>query len=182
MPPAVPPADEVARLYSLAPEDFVAERNATVKAWKRDGRKDEATAVAALRKPSVVESALNRTAARDPATTCAWADAARRADAAQNATIGGADAAELRRAMADLREATGAMVDAAVATIADEAKRDDIAGLLRSMSVGGVDQVVAGVLGSAVIPSEDLFAGAPAPPRRARPAKKAVRAPSRSPG
>src|SRR6478609_2564569 len=176
MPPAVPPADEVARLYSLAPEDFVAERNATVKAWKRDGRKDEATAVAALRKPSVVESALNRTAARDPATTRA------RADAAQNATIGGADAAELRRAMADLREATGAMVDAAVATIADEAKRDDIAGLLRSMSVGGVDQVVAGVLGSAVIPSEDLFAGAPAPPRRARPAKKAVRAPSRSPG
>ena len=173
MPPADSPADEVARLYSLAPQDFVAERNATVKAWKREGRKGEAAALAALRKPSAVESALNRTATRDPATMRAWADAARSADAAQNATIGGADAAELRRAMAELRAATGALVDAAVTTIGDEAKRDDIAGLLRSLSVGGVDQVVAGVLGSTTIATDDLFAGAPTPPPRARDRREA---------
>jgi hypothetical protein len=175
MPPADPPADEVARLYSLPLQDFVAERNATVKARRREGRKDEAAALAALRKPSAVESALNRTALRDPATTRAWADAARSADAAQSATIGGADAAELRRAMAELRAATGALVDAAVTTIDDEAKRDDIAALLRSLSVGGVDQIVAGVLGSTTIATEDLFAGAPTPPRRARVVAKPVR-------
>lgn len=161
-------AEEVARLYALAPEAFVAERNAASKAWKQAGRKDEAAAIAALRKPSAVESALNRTARRDPATTHTWAEAARSADAAQSATIGGGDAAELRRAMAELRTAIGGMVDATVQTLGDDAKRDDVAALLRSLPVGGVQQVLAGVLGSAAVPDDELFAGAPTPPRRPR--------------
>jgi hypothetical protein len=174
MPPAESVAEEVARLYALAPDAFVAERNAVTKAWKRAGRKDDAAVIAGLRKPSVVESALNRTAQRDPATTRAWADAARRADEAQSATIGGGDAADLRRAMADLRTATVTLVDAAVQTIGDDAKRDDIAALLRAMPVPAVQQVVAGVLGSATLPDDELFAGAPTPPRRSRPATRAT--------
>lgn len=169
MSPADSLAEEVARLYALAPGDFVAERNATAKAWKREGRKDEAATLGALRKPSVVEGALNRTAHRDPSTTRAWADATRRADDAQSATIGGADAAALRAAVAELRTATDAMVDAAVTTAGDEHKRDDIAAFLRALPVGAAAQVVAGVLGSEVLPDEDLFAGAPTPPPRARP-------------
>jgi hypothetical protein len=167
-------ADEVARLYALTPDAFVAARNAAVKASKRAGRKDEAAAIAALRKPSAVEGALNRTARRDPATTRAWAEAARRADAAQSATIGGGDAADLRQAVAELRTAIGAMVDATVQTLGDDAKRDDIAALLRSLPVAGVQQVVAGVLGSAAVPDDELFAGAPTPPRRSRPATRAA--------
>jgi hypothetical protein len=175
MPSADSLAEEVARLYALAPDAFVAERNSLSKAWKREGRKDEATVIAGLRKPSVVESALNRTARRDPATTGAWGEAARRADAAQSAAIGGGEAADLRQAMAELRTATAALVDAAVRTIGDEAKRDDIAALLRTMPVGGVPQVIAGVLGSAPVPDDELFAGAPAPPRRSRPATRAAK-------
>jgi hypothetical protein len=163
--------DEVVRLYALPVDEFTAARNATAKAWKRDGRKDDAATVARLRRPSVVESALNHAAHRDPATTAAWAAAARRADDAQSATIGGADAAGLRAAVAELRVATSAMVDAAVAAAGDDSKRDDIATLLRSIPVGAAHQVEAGVLGSAPRPEDDLFAGAPTPPPRARPAE-----------
>ncbi len=169
MPPADSLADEVTRLYALPLDEFVAERNASAKTWKREGRKDDAATIAGLRKPSVVDSALNRTAQRDPRTTRAWADATRRADDAQSATIGGGDPAALRAAVAELRSATAAMVDAAVATIGDEHKREDLASRLRALPVGAVAQVVAGVLGSAVLAEEDLFAGAPTPPRRAVP-------------
>jgi len=179
MPPADPLTDEVARLYALPLDEFVAERNAAAKATRREGRKDDAAALAALRKPSVVESALNRTAHRDPATTRAWAEATRRADDAQSATIGGGDAAALRTAVAELRTATAAMVDAAVTTIGDEHKRDDLAAYLRALPVGAAAQVVAGVLGSAVLPEDDLFAGAPTPPRRA--ARVARAAPAAKP-
>jgi len=174
MPPADPLTDEVARLYALPLDEFVAERNAAAKATRREGRKDDAAALAALRKPSVVESALNRTAHRDPATTRAWAEATRRADDAQSATIGGGDAAALRTAVAELRTATAAMVDAAVTTIGDEHKRDDLAAYLRALPVSAAAQVVAGVLGSAVLPEDDLFAGAPTPPRRAARAARAA--------
>src|SRR4051812_41791529 len=69
MPAADSLTEEVARLYALPPDEFVAARNAAAKAWKQAGRKDEAAALGALRKPSVVEGALNRTAHRDPAAT-----------------------------------------------------------------------------------------------------------------
>lgn len=161
-----PLADEIVRLYGLPPTEFVAARNATAKALRSGGRKDDAARIAALRKPSVVESAVNRTAQRNPDVAATWAAATRAASEAQSATIGGSDAAGLRAAVRDLRSATDAMVDAAVATVADESKRDDIATLLRAMPVGAVDQVVAGVLGSADRPEDELFAGAPAPPPR----------------
>ena len=61
-------AGEVARLYALAPDEFVAARNAAAKSSKQAGRKDDAAALAALRKPSVIQHALNQAAHRDPAT------------------------------------------------------------------------------------------------------------------
>jgi hypothetical protein len=175
MPSADPVTEEVVRLYALPPDEFVAARNAAVKACKQEGRKDDAAAIAALRKPSVIESALNRTAHRDPDTTAAWAAAAQSADDAQSATIGGAEAGGLRAAVAELRAATAAMVDAAVVTIGDESKRDDIATLLRGVPVAAAHQVVNGVLGSAARSEDDLFAGAPNPPARPRPAKRATK-------
>jgi len=173
MPSADALTDEVVRLYALPADEFTAARNAIVKEWKRAGRKDDAATIAALRKPSVIESAINHTAHRDPSTTSAWADAARAADAAQSATIGGADAADLRAAVAELRTATAALVDAVVLTIGDDARRDDVATLLRAVPVGAVHQVTAGVLGSADRADDDLFAGAPSPPPRARAERRA---------
>lgn len=168
--PEDPLADEIARLYGLPPEEFVAARNAAAKAARTDGRKDDAATIAALRKPSAIESALNRTARHDPEATAAWVAATRAADAAQSASIGGADATALRAAVKDLRVATGTLVDAAVVLIGDPTKRDDLATLLRNVPVGAVDQVLRGVLGSAERTEAELFAGAPTPPPRpARP-------------
>ena len=166
MPAGDPLADEIVHLYGLPPEEFVAARNAVAKASRQEGRRDDATTIAALRKPSVVESAVNRTARCDPQTTARWAAATRAADAAQSASIGGADATDLRAAVKELRAATEALVDATVTTVDDAAKRDDVAALLRSVPVGAVDQVVNGVLGSADRTETDLFAGAPTPPPR----------------
>lgn len=182
-PPGDPVAEEIVRLYGLPPEEFVAARNAAAKALRQEQRREDAARLADLRRPSLVESAVNRTARRDPETTAAWAAAARAADAAQSATIGGGDAVALRAAVKDLRAATGAMVDATVTTIGDPTRRDDVAALLREVPAAAVDQVLTGVLGSA--PREaDLFAGAPAPPprpARPTPAPKRTRTPKLPP-
>ena len=179
MPPGDPPADEIAHLDGLPPEEFVAARNAAAKACRQNGRRDDAAAIAALRKPSVIESAVNRTARRDPET--------------RDDHVGGGDAGGRRRgsrrasavptrptsarSVKEVRATTEALVAATVTTIGDETKyRDDIAALLRGLPVGAVDQVVSGVLGSADRTEADLFAGAPTPPPRPvprRPEKQA---------
>ncbi len=163
-------ADEITRLYGLDPSAFVAERNALAKAWRKAGRKDDATVVAALRRPSAIDSAINRAARTDPAVAVAWRAALDRAQRAQGAAIGGASADELRVALAALRSATAALADGAVRAAGGDAKRLDIANALQAMSLGAADQVVAGLLGSAPPPEVDPFAGAPDPPERPRPA------------
>jgi hypothetical protein len=52
--------DEADRLYGLALEDFVAERDALAKALRADGRRADADAVKALRKPPAVVWAVNQ--------------------------------------------------------------------------------------------------------------------------
>jgi hypothetical protein len=159
-------AGEVARLYALDIGSFVAERTALTKEWKKGRRRDDAAVIAALRKPSVVEHAVNAAARSRPLVVRRWAAAIRRADSAQSAAIGGADATDLRSAMADVRAATSELVDAAVTAGGDETKRADIISLIRRLAAGSTALVVAGVIGSAAAPVEELFAGAPDPPER----------------
>jgi hypothetical protein len=52
--------DEADRLYGLALEDFVPERDALAKALRADGRRADADAVKALRKPTLVVWAVNQ--------------------------------------------------------------------------------------------------------------------------
>jgi hypothetical protein len=54
------PDVEAERLYALDPEEFVAARDAAVKALRGDGKRAEAAAVAKLRKPSVAAWVVNR--------------------------------------------------------------------------------------------------------------------------
>jgi hypothetical protein len=53
------------RLYSVPPAEFVAERQALVRALRSEGRKDDAAAVGALRKPTRVAWAINQLAHDD---------------------------------------------------------------------------------------------------------------------
>ena len=70
---------EAEALLSVAPDDFVTERNRLARELRDAGRKDEAAAVAALRKPPPVVLAANRAARSRPQVAKDAARAAKRA-------------------------------------------------------------------------------------------------------
>jgi hypothetical protein len=170
----------VRRLYSLDPSDFTAERNAVVKELKKAKRAEDAAFIAALRKPSAVEHALNTVARENSDVVARWAKAVAAAVDAQSATIGGGSGEAFREATSELRTATGLLVNTAVAALGGEGgtKRAQVASAVQALSGGnGPKHVVDGVVGSAAVEADsDLFAGAPDPPPRtkaaaAKPAK-----------
>ncbi|MEP6660872.1 MAG: hypothetical protein ABJD24_13235 [Acidimicrobiales bacterium] len=175
-------AGYVRRLYSLDPSDFTAERNAVVKELKKAKRAEDAAFVAALRKPSAVEHAVNTVAREKKDVVERWAKAVAAAVEAQSATIGGGSGAAFREATAELRTATGALVNAAVAALGGEAgtKRAQVATAVQGLSAGnGPELVVDGLVGSAAQEADsDLFAGAPDPPPRT---KSAATKPAKGP-
>lgn len=98
-------SDDIDALYALPADEFVAARNALVKQLKADKRKDEASEVAALRRPSVVAWALNQVARHDPDAVSILIDAARGVADAQHRVLNGGDAKALRAASAAQRGA-----------------------------------------------------------------------------
>jgi hypothetical protein len=166
----------VRELYAAEPSAFVAERKRLAASLKTAGDKEGAATFAKLRKPSVIEAALNRTARSDPDAVEAWAEAVEATEAAQSAAIGGGDAAALRSATADLRSATSAVVKAATRH-AGASKALDIGTALQALTTeGGVALFRHGVLGSAEPgQASELFAGAPDPPDRRPPERDAER-------
>jgi len=183
--------EEASALYAVAPAEFIAERNRVVKALKAEGRADDAAVVAALRKPRVSEHGLNLASRHDAGLARRFAEAAAAATAAQAAAIGGGGADALRDANRALRSASVELIDAAVAQLSENgrggaAQRDEIEEVVRSLtSSSGRDLLVAGVLGSASVDADELFAGAPtgggSPPARA-PAERKRPEPSKGPG
>lgn len=175
-------AGHVRRLYALDPSDFTAERNAVVKELKKAKRAEDAAFVAALRKPSAVEHALNTVSRERKDVVTRWAKAVSAAVDAQSATIGGGSGTAFREATAALRTATGALVNAAVTALGGDAgtKRAQVATAIQALSAGnGPNLVVDGLVGSVPVETDsDLFAGAPDPPPRA---KSAAAKPAKGP-
>ena len=132
-----------------------------------------------------MEHALNTVAREKKDVVARWAKAVAAAVDAQSATIGGGSGAAFREATSELRTATGALVNAAVAALGGEAgtKRAQVATAVRALSAGnGPKLVVDGLVGSAALETDsDLFAGAPDPPPRAKTAAaKPAKGPSPS--
>src|SRR4051812_28449154 len=100
---ALPP--EALELYALAPGEFVAARNALVKQLKRDRRTEDAAGVAALRRPTPADHAVNAAVRADPDVATAWASAVLALDDEQGAAIAGTPN-HLREATTALRAAT----------------------------------------------------------------------------
>jgi hypothetical protein len=67
--------DDIGRLYSVRPADFVGERNATVKKLKAAGRRDAAATVEKLPRPTLSVWAVNQIARQAPALVQSLADA-----------------------------------------------------------------------------------------------------------
>ena len=185
-------ATGVDELFTIAPADFVAARNALAKALKADGHRDEAAAVAALRRPTVPDWALNSVALQEPDVVADAVDAAEHLRSVQAAALGDASAApDLRDAMAHARQAAGALRKAAE----DKLRRagrpaGDMNALTTRLNEtmvhpGLLSQLQAGRLGTAAVDALDPFSGAPAAPSTspaapARSGRGATR-PSRAP-
>ena len=101
-------------LYGLPLDRFIPERATLARELRSGGEREQATAVAALRKPSVAAWAVNqliRTQRREVDRLWAAADALR--DVQTSVLSGSANARDLRSAAEDERAAVAALVDSA---------------------------------------------------------------------
>lgn len=167
----------MAELFATAPPEFVAARNALVKSLRAAKRRDDATAIAALRRPTWDEWALNAVADSDPEVVAVFADAAGAVRDAQTAAIEGRDGPDIRSSLRELRDASVELVRQAEAALV-AAGRTVVAGEVntRLSQVAGSDAAVvllrAGLLGSGVAETDELFGDlqiaprSPASPRR----------------
>ena len=73
--PASETDDDIGRLFSVRPADFVGERNATAKKLKAAGRRDDAATVEKLPRPTLSVWAVNQIARQEPALVRRLADA-----------------------------------------------------------------------------------------------------------
>jgi len=170
--------DGVDDLFGGDLSDFVARRDALSKQLKKDGDKDAAAALKALRKPSTVAWAVNQVARQrtDDIDALLAAGAAVR-DAQVKAVRGQGDGG-LRTTTAQWRTHIHGLADA-VARAIGEQYRDDAAATFQAAS--GDDELAAllraGRLMAVASPSGFGLAGMPDPPERAERDRVATPAP-----
>jgi hypothetical protein len=159
----------------VPPEEFVATRNALVKELRKAGDRDQAAEVAALRRPSVPDWALNVVAHDHPDELAPFLAAAERSRLAQRDAASGRAGTDLRGAIQELRAATDAVVRAAVAVAKAVGKPvgplpAQLAGRLQEVaaSAGLADQARRGRLGSGDPEPDELFEGVRAPTSQAQ--------------
>jgi hypothetical protein len=136
---------DVDDLYGAPLEQFVAERGALARELRKQGKRDEAAEVAALRKPSVTAWAVNqlvRTQPRSLAELFDAGDALQEAHRSAAAGRGGGEA--LREASQRERAAVDALVDAARGLLTDDGHElsaavvDRVADTLRAAALDDV--------------------------------------------
>jgi hypothetical protein len=136
---------EADALYDERPEDFVAARNTLAKSLRADKRRDDAKAVADLRKPSVASWALNQVARRRSALVDDLVHAGDSLQAATARAVAG-KRGDLRAAADAQRKALDAVVDAAVA-MAGDANADQLRRrATNTLHAATADEVVAAQL------------------------------------
>jgi hypothetical protein len=151
---------ELRRLYTARPDEFVRVRTELVRELKKDGRADDAAAVATRRRPSAIAWSLNQVAHESSGLVAAWSDAAGRLRDAMHRAVKG-DAEAVRQAQAAERRASDALVAAARAQLNEIGSKDSdtvaarIAGTLRAAMLDDdlAPRVRAGTLETDVIAS-----------------------------
>ncbi|HEX2414101.1 MAG TPA: hypothetical protein VHJ37_02680 [Thermoleophilaceae bacterium] len=107
-------ADEADQLYELPLSEFTGARTDLEKRLRKDGKREEAAEVKALRKPTAPAWALNQVARRQPKAVKELIQAGQRVRDAQEKLLAGGDRKPLDRAAGAQREATKELVRAAV--------------------------------------------------------------------
>lgn len=152
----------VRQLFAKPPPDFVAARNELVKGLRRDKRRDEATAIGALRRPGWDEWALNAVAGTDPDVVAAFAEAAAAVREAQTAAIEGRDGPDVRVVLRELRERSAELVSLAEKAMTTAGRNPVIGEVNARLSQAAasdvaVAQLRAGLLGSGNAAPTELF-------------------------
>jgi hypothetical protein len=115
---------EVDELYGLPLDRFIAERTALAKALKADGQKEEAAAVAGLRKPSVAAWAVNQLVRTQGAAMAELFDAGDALASAQSDVLAGrGNSADLRAAVERERNVVDGLVDIARGLLTSEGQK-----------------------------------------------------------
>jgi hypothetical protein len=158
-------------LYTTPPAQFVAERTRLVKESRAAKEREAATALGKLRKPALVDWALNVVATEHGDDVAAFLDAAGAVRDAQAAAIEGRKGPDVRGALRDLRDRSGRVLGLAQEVLSGAgrdaaAETGSVAGRLTEISASSAAsaQLAAGVLGSAVVVPADVFAGLEAAP------------------
>src|SRR5919109_1255809 len=108
------PDDAIDRLYGLALEEFIPQRDSLAKELRDAGRRGEATAVKSLKKPTVAAWAVNQAVRSQPrAARDLWAAGDALAAAQEGVLSGKGSGADLREAAERERAALDPLVDAA---------------------------------------------------------------------
>jgi hypothetical protein len=186
-------ADEADELYALPLEEFTKARNELEKRLRKDGQREEAAEVKALRKPTVPAWALNQVARQRPGEVGDLIDAGRRVREAQDELLAGGDRKALDRAGSDQRELVRTLMRAAV-DVGNEggigtgaAFEDKVGATLRAAAAD--DEVGAQLVAGRLEREHEAvgllgFEAGPAAPARESPApkKQAGRAPKKRAG
>jgi hypothetical protein len=113
-------ADE---LYALPPGEFTRERDERAKALRKEGRREEADAVKALRKPTLAAWALNQLARRRPKDVERLIAAGAALRAAQEELLAGGDRKAFQGAAAKERDLVAELSQQAVELAAEAGER-----------------------------------------------------------
>ena len=113
-------ADE---LYALPPADFTRARDERAKALRKEGRRDEADAVKALRKPTVAAWALNQLARRRAKDVERLVAAGEELRAAQEELLAGGDRKAFQSAAAKEREQVAKLAGEATELVSEAGER-----------------------------------------------------------
>ena len=165
------PADVVDRLYGGGLDEFVPARAAAAKALRGEGRRDEAGAVEALRKPTVAAAVVNRVVRAEPKLLAALLAAGERLREVQ---LGAGSARDLRAAVEAETRALDALVRAAAKTAGAEATLGKVR---ETLHAAALDPAVAEEVRAGVLVKEAQAVGFPL--GRLRPARPRPRAAGR---
>lgn len=110
---------DVDALYALAPGDFTKARDELARKLRKEGKRDDADAVKALRKPSAAAYALNQLARRRRKDVERLLAAGKRLRKAHEQLVSGGDRAALQKATAEERELVDQLARDAAAVAAE---------------------------------------------------------------
>ena len=170
-----------AELYGLPLEEFTRERDTLARELKRDGKKEAAEEVRALRKPPVFVWAINQAARRRPEVTRALVKAGAELRKAQRAAVSGKSPGGLQEATRSHRRLVDELTGAAHEALEERgsvgpAVVTKVAQTLRAASVDkeASKALVAGTLAEDVeqVGFGPLLSAVPSRPRRTRPTPK----------